>query len=122
MYKYINRYNSGIREKFIDAMKEKARSRRYPAETITDTDFADDIAFLANKPTLAESPLYNLVQTAGDIDLHVNADKTESMSFNQKGDISTLNGGSLKLVDKFTYLGSSVSSTGNDINMRLTKA
>ena len=36
--------------------------------------------------------------------------------------ISTLNSGSLKPVDKFTYLGSSVSSTENDINMRLAKA
>ena len=32
-----------------------------------------------------------------------------------------LNGGSLKLVDKFTYLRSSVSSTKTDINMRLAK-
>ena len=38
------------------------------------------------------------------------------------GDISTLEGTSLKLVDKFTYLGSSVSSTEKDINTRLTKA
>ena len=44
------------------------------------------------------------------------------MCFNQRGDISTLKGGPLKLVDKFTYLGSSVSSTENDINMRLAKA
>ena len=36
--------------------------------------------------------------------------------------IRTLKGGSLKLVDKFTYLGSSVSSTENDINTRLAKA
>ena len=36
--------------------------------------------------------------------------------------ISTLNGSSLKLVDKFTYLGSSVSSTKTDIDMRLIKA
>ena len=35
---------------------------------------------------------------------------------------STLNGSSLKLVDRFTYLGSSVSSTETDIDMRLTKA
>ena len=33
-----------------------------------------------------------------------------------------LDGASLKLVDKFTYLGSSVSSTENDIDTRLTKA
>ena len=35
---------------------------------------------------------------------------------------STLDGTSLKLVDKFTYLGSSLSSTEKDINTRLTKA
>ena len=44
------------------------------------------------------------------------------MCFNQRGDISTLNGSSLKLVDKFTYLRSSVSSTETDINTRLAKA
>ena len=35
---------------------------------------------------------------------------------------ATLDGASLKLVDKFTYLGSSVSSTEKDIDTRLTKA
>ena len=44
------------------------------------------------------------------------------MQFNQKGDIFTLNGGSLKLIDKVTYFGSSISSTENDINMRQVKA
>ena len=42
---------------FIDKMKDngfkltKERSRRYPAQTITDADYADDIALLANTPT-----------------------------------------------------------------------
>ena len=44
------------------------------------------------------------------------------MCFNQTGDISTQGGGSLKLVDKFTYRGSNVSSTEKDIDTRLTKA
>ena len=35
---------------------------------------------------------------------------------------ATLGGSSLKLVDKFIYLGSSISSTEKDINMRLTEA
>ena len=35
---------------------------------------------------------------------------------------ATLDGTSLKLVDKFTHLGSSVSSTEKDIDTRLTKA
>ena len=44
------------------------------------------------------------------------------MCYNQTGDISTLEGTPLKLVDKFTYLGSSVESTEKDIDTRLTKA
>ena len=96
----------------IDLIKEngftlkKARSRWYSTETITDADYADDIAFLANTPTQSESLLHSLEQAAGGIGLNVNADKIEHVCFNQ-GDTSTLNGGSLKLVDKFTYLSSS---------------
>ena len=56
------------------------------------------------------------------IGLHVNAHKTEYKCFNQAGDISTSDGTSLKLVDKFTNLGSSVSSSEKDIDTRLTKA
>ena len=55
-------------------------------------------------------------QAAAGIGLHVNAHKTEYMCFNQTVDISTLDGTSLKLVDKF-----SVSSTEKDIDTRLTK-
>ena len=44
------------------------------------------------------------------------------MCYNQTGNIATLDGASLKLVDKFTYIGSSVSSTEKDIDTRLTKA
>ena len=101
----------------IDKMKDngfklaKERIRRYPAQTITDADYAHDVALLANTPAQAESLLHRLERAAGDIGLHVNANKTVYMCFSQRGDISTLNGGSLKLVDRFTYLGSSVSST-----------
>ena len=103
----------------------KKRSRRYPAKTITDADYADyadDIVLLANTPNQAKTLLHSLKQAAAGIRLHVNAHKTEFMSFNQKGDISTVDGTSLKLVDKFTYLGSSVSSTEKDIDTLLTKA
>ena len=44
------------------------------------------------------------------------------MCYNQTGDLSTLDGTPLKLVDKFTYPGSSVASTEKDIETRLTKA
>ena len=100
----------------------KERSRRYPAQTITNADYTDDIALLANTPTQVETPRHSLKWATGGIGFHVNTDKTEYMCFNQRGDISRLNGSSLKLVDKFTYKGSSISSTKIDINTRLAKA
>ena len=109
----------------IDKIKEngfkltKERTRRYPAKTITD---ADDIALLANTPAKAETLLHSLERAAAGIGLYVNAHKTEYMCFNQRGNISTLNGSPLKLVYKFTYLGSSISSTETDINTRRAKA
>ena len=107
----------------IDKIREngfeltKKRSRRYPAKTITDADYTDDIAILANTPNQAETLLHSLEPAAAGIGLHVNAHKTEYMCYNQ-----TLDRTSLKLVDKFTYQGSSVSSTEKDIDTRLTKA
>ena len=73
-------------------------------------------------PNQAETQLHRLERAAASIGLHVNTHKTEYMCYNQTGDISTLDGTSLKLEDKFTYLGSSISSTENDIDTRLTKA
>ena len=111
----------------IDLIKEnsftlkRARSRRYPAKTNTDAGYAHIIALLANTQTQTESLQHSQKQTAGGIGFHVNSDKTEYMCFNQ-GDISTLNSGSLKLVDEFMYLGSTVSFTESDINMCLVSA
>ena len=70
----------------------------------------------------AETLLHSLERAAAGIGLHVNPNKTEYICYNQMGNIATLDGASLKLVDKFTYLGSSVSSTEKDIDTRLTKA
>ena len=112
----------------IDKLKDngfkltKERSRRYPAQRITDANYTDDIALLANTLTGAETLLHSLEQTAVGIGLHVNAHHTEYLCFNPRCDILTLNGSSLKLVDKFSYLGRSVSSTETDINTRLAKA
>ena len=56
---------------------KKKRSRRYPATTITDTDYADDIALLANTPNQAKTLLHSLEWAAAGIGLHINAHKTE---------------------------------------------
>ena len=109
-----------IREKGFELTKK--RSRRYPVKTITDADYADDLAILANTPNQAETLLHSLERAAAGIGLHVNANKTEYICYNQTGDITTQDGTPLKLVDKFTYLGSSVLSTEKDIDTRLSKA
>ena len=70
----------------------------------------------------AETLLHSLERAAAGNGLHVNAHKTEHMCYNQTGDISILDGTYLKLVEKFTYLGSSVSSTEKYIDTRLTQA
>ena len=102
--------------------KTKTKKKQQQQKTITDADYADDIAILANTPNQAETLLQSLERAAAGIGLHVNAHKTEYMCYNQTVDISTLVGTSLKLVDKITCLGSSVSSTEKDIDTRLTKA
>ena len=92
----------------IDLIKEngftlaKERSWRYLAQTIMDVDYADNIVLLENTPCQAESLLHSLERAKSGIGFHVNVDKTEYRCFNQRGDISTRNGGSLKHVDKFT--------------------
>ena len=67
----------------IDKIREngfeltKKRSRRCSAKTITDADYADDIAILATTPKQAETQLHCLEQATTGIVLHFNAHKTE---------------------------------------------
>ena len=60
----------------IDKIKEngfkltKKRSRRYPAKTITNTDYADDIALLLNALAQAKTPLHNLERALASMSMH----------------------------------------------------
>ena len=94
----------------------------YVLRTSIDKIRENGIAILANTPDQAETLLHSLERAAAGIGLSVNAHKTEYMCYNQTGDISTLEGTPLKLVDKFTYIRSSVETTEKDIETRLTKA
>ena len=85
---------------FIVKMKENWQKVR-PIQTIMDTDYTDECFWQMHPPHL--KPCYIVW-------------KEQNMCFNQRGDISTLNGSPVKLVDKFTYLGSSVSSTETGSN------
>ena len=86
------------RKKTVLSWQSK-KNRRFLELTITDADYADDIAFLANSPTQAGSQLHSLQGAVGGIEHDVNTDKTEYICFNQIGDISTPKDGRLKLVD-----------------------
>ena len=55
--------------------------------------------------------------TEKDVSVHVNAKETEFMCFKQEGAISTHRGEHQKLLDKV----SNVSSTENEVNIRLAK-
>ena len=99
----------------------RRKEQKVPCKNNYRRRLRDDIAILANTTDQAETLLHSLERAAAGIGVYVNAHKTEYMCYTQTGNI-TQDGTPLKLVDKFTYLGSSVSSTEKDIGTRLTKA
>ena len=112
----------------VDLQKEngltlvKAKSRRHPAQTITDADYADDLALFADSVTEAQSLLHKLEKAAREIGLNVNSDKTEYMAFKQTGEITSLSGKKINRVEEFIYLGINISSSQKDLNTRIGKA
>ena len=70
------------REKSFELTKK--RSRRHPAKTITDADYADDRAILANTPNQTETLLHSLEWATASIGLDDNAHKTEYMWSNRR--------------------------------------
>ena len=52
---------------------------------MTDADYADDVAVLANIPAQAKSLLHNLKQSARGIGLYMNSDKTSWYVLNKIG-------------------------------------
>ena len=62
----------------------KKGSRRYRGKLITDSNYDDDIAIMANTLNQTETLLHCLERAATHIDLHVNAHKTEYMWYNKQ--------------------------------------
>ena len=54
---------------------DKEKKKKVPAKTITDADYTDDIAILANTPNQDETLLHGLERVAAGIGLHVSAHK-----------------------------------------------
>ena len=97
------------------------RSSRYPAEFLTDTDIADDIALISQSLEHAQDLLQSLEQVSNGVGLYLNETKTKCMNrclLNNNKPVKTLNGTSLKQVEDYKYLGSFISSLDKDFNTR----
>ena len=107
-------------EEQLGLVIEKRRSRRYPQVTITDLDFADDIALVAENLLQAQKMLAKVEGEARCIGLYTNAKKTEVMQINYEDDtpLKTLDGSSLKIVTNFKYLGAWMMSSEKDFEIR----
>jgi len=96
------------------------KSRRIPAVTLTDLDFADDICLLCNEIDKAQELLSCVEAECSKVGLGLNAKKTEVMTYNIPGHnpLKSRSGSMLKEVDDFKYLGSWMESTEADIKRR----
>ena len=102
---------------------DRPRSRRHPAKVICDTDISDDTALLSNTLKQAQLLLSQVKTSAKQIGLHINNSKTEHVKFNQgKGDLKALNGVSLKNIDEYHFLRSSIDCCSKDVNAKIGKA
>ena len=96
---------------------KKTRSRRYPAVTTIEQNYGDDRVLHANISAQAEYLLHSLAQAVGDIALNGSAAK--KFLWSKQGDIFTISWKPPELVEPFTYLDDSITSTEIDINIRV---
>jgi hypothetical protein len=98
------------------------KSSRHPDKTITDIDYADDIALLSNTIDEATKLLHSVENAVREIVLLINVTKTEIISCNQIGEINSLDGDQMQCGSEFVYLDSDIQPTERDIQIRKGKA
>ena len=100
------------------------RSRRHPAITITDLDYADDLATISDCVADVEKILTQIENAAAQVGLYINIRKTNCTSFNQDivDDITGRDGETVKSVEDYKYLGAWISSSKKDFNTRRARA
>jgi len=95
------------------------QSRRHPATYLIDTDFADDIAHLSNTIEDTQKLLTLVVDTARQIGLNINEDKTECITYNiQENNHLTANSKVINKVQDFKCLGSWIDDSYKDLKIR----
>ena len=117
---YVLRKTFSGKEKELGFTLQRQRSRRIPAVTVTDLDFADDLALISEEIEQAQEVLHRLETEAENVGLYCNAKKTEVQVFNQTEPviIKAKNGETLKVVNNFKYLGAWTESSASDIAVR----
>ena len=108
------------------------RSRRHPAKSLNDMDFADDIALLESSISRAQAQLTKTAEAAAYLGLVISAPKTEYMTVNCNPQPALQNcnpqpalqvyGDSINHVSDFRYLGSMVASGSSDLKRRKSLA
>ena len=98
----------------------RRRSSRIKPVTVTDLDFADDLAITTEDIKQAQEIMLRLEIEAEKVGLVCNADKTKFQSYNQDGEVTlqTKDGEAIKEVTNFKYLGGWTESTRKDIKIR----
>ena len=102
----------------------KRMSRRIGAEIITDLDFADDIALITETLQQGQELLSRVESSTARVGLHLNADKTEVMIYNQTTTdiLKSKSNEIIKKVEEFKYLGAWMSASDKDIKIRKAQA
>ena len=119
----------------IDYVMTKTTSRlsfglKFGDHTITDVDFTDDLAILADSMEQLLEALRILREEVAKVGLHINWNKTKIMAIDQSSPainspVSLDSTTSIEVVNDFTYLGSVISSNGSllpELQARLSKA
>ena len=119
----------------VDYAMTKTTSRlsfglKFGDHTITDVDFADDLAILADSMEQLLESLRILQEEAAKVGLHINWNKTKIMAIGPpspaaNSSVSLDSTTSIEVVQDFTYLGSIISSNGSllpELQARLSKA
>ena len=99
------------------------RSRRHPAKSLNDLDFADDIALLESSISRAQAQLTKTAEAAANLGLVISAPKTEYMTVNCNPQPALqVYGDSINHVSDVRYLGSMVASGSSDLKRRKSLA
>ena len=107
----------------LGLLLKKRNGSRNPAQYLTDLDFADDLALIAESISNTELLLHSLEEACSAVGLICNESKTEFISTSSNQDsLKASSGRDLKRVEDFKYLGSFIMDSNKDFKTRKAMA